>query len=90
MSKYYINTTHSSKLTKQSVSYEEEGVGVVQVEAVGTERGEGVDVVQSCVDGQTNCPHQDKVEGSAGSCEPVLTLNSTERHLYQYLQLLTY
>ena len=68
--------THThTQLTEEAVSYEEEDVGVVEVEAVCTERRKTVDPLQSHVNAEPDHSHQHKVERSTGSCDPVLALS---------------
>ena len=68
--------THThTQLTEESVPYEGEDAGVVEVEAVCTERRETVNLLQSHVDAEPDHSHQHKVERSTGGCYPVLALS---------------
>ena len=71
----HTHTHTHTQLTEESVPYEGEDAGVVEVEAVCTERRETVNLLQSHVDAEPDHSHQHKVESSTGGCYPVLALS---------------
>ena len=71
----HTHTHTHTQLTEESVPYEGEDAGVVEVEAVCTERRETVNLLQSHVDAEPDHSHQHKVERSTGGCYPVLALS---------------